>query len=182
MPTRSRRPRAGILLSAILLGVGSDCTPLGLWMYEDPTVAIAAARLRPGAPATAEIDLVIRNANDFDLTLTASSVTLDLGERRVAQAELSHDITLARNYANPVTVILPAGEPGPALRAAADRQEETGYQVSAAMRIRTPIGVRRVHGGQGGRAMLGVADSAGTILIRMDHPRSGSAAKHAGND
>jgi hypothetical protein len=165
---------AGLLLFAGAFA----CTPLGLWIYEDPALAFGAARLRSGAPASAQLDLIIRNANDYDLTLLSSDVMLDVGGRPVGRVVLQHDVTLGRNDASSVTIVLPYADPDPALDRAAEGEGQIAYRVSATVRVRTPIGARRVVSGQEGRAVVAPPDSSGTVVIRLDRGASRLVTHH----
>src|SRR5918992_1602049 len=78
----------------ILLG---GCTPLGLWIYEDPVVTVSRITIqfaRSGAtPAPVIVALALQNANDYPLE--AEQVELSLRLDGVPIGQLKRDSTIS---------------------------------------------------------------------------------------
>ena len=84
-------PLAGLLLLA--------CTPLGAWVYEDPSFRLTRVEPRyPGAsgPAADSFNLVFLacNRNDFDLLLQRVSARLEIPGQNASRAESADHYTL----------------------------------------------------------------------------------------
>src|SRR3954452_8830621 len=72
-----------IYARAACLGLLGACTPLGLWIYEDPVVTVSRVTLevRDSRVSTASpvvVALAVHNRNDFPLTSTEMEVALRL--------------------------------------------------------------------------------------------------------
>ena len=72
----------------VLLG---SCTPLGLWMYEDPVVTVARVTLevreKPTAASPVVVALAVDNRNDYPLSATRMEVWLRLDGVPIGAAE-----------------------------------------------------------------------------------------------
>src|SRR4051812_11016983 len=99
-----------IYAPAACLGLLGACTPLGLWIYEDPVVTVSRvtlelrdARVSTGSPVV--VALAVHNRNDFPLTSTEMEVALRLDG--VPIGRLKRDSTVSVETDSVSTVALP---------------------------------------------------------------------------
>lgn len=108
---RIRPPAALALLPALLA-----CTPLGLWVYQDPSIALREATTvrSPDDPTMAgdslELVLVGCNLNDYDLMGASVRSKLAIGGQTVAEGVTGQRILLATRDTSRFTVALPLTE------------------------------------------------------------------------
>jgi LEA14-like dessication related protein len=150
---RMKSMRVGWL---VLLG---SCTPLGLWMYEDPVVTVARVTLevrqKPTAASPVVVALAVDNRNDYPLSSTRMEISLRLDG--VPIGRLSQDSTRAVPMEGVATVALPL-----ALEKRATpshlRTLDTGshrFAVSGRATFETPIGTRKVRFAEEGEMIFG---------------------------
>lgn len=145
--------------SACLVLLGA-CTPLGLWIYEDPVVTVARVTLqvRPtrSAPASPVIvALAVHNRNDFPLSTTQLEVSLHLDG--VPIGRLRQDSTVAVAMDAVSTVALPLRLENQATPARL-RNLDSGshkFAISGRATFETPIGTRKVRFAEQGEMIFG---------------------------
>jgi LEA14-like dessication related protein len=140
----------------VLLG---SCTPLGLWIYEDPVVTVARVTLelretRPSASPVV-VALAVHNRNDYPVSTTRMEVSLQLDG--VPIGRLRQDRTHSVPMEGVSTVALPLTLER---RATAShlRTLDTGshrFAVSGRATFQTPIGTRRVRFAEEGEMIFG---------------------------
>lgn len=86
-------------LVGVCLAAGSAavaCTPFGLWLYEDPTFAVAALQL-VGEDSAKALEVVMSgcNRNDYDLHTKNVELALDIAGEQLGAASQSVPILLA---------------------------------------------------------------------------------------
>jgi LEA14-like dessication related protein len=141
----------------LLLG---GCTPLGLWIYEDPVVSVHRVTLRLGNPGAVEaspviVALVVENRNDFPLS--TERVELSLRMDGVPIGRLAHDnpVSVPTDTISMVAMPLELEK-----RTTRQQIEALGsgthlFAVRGRARFRTPIGVREVRFAQAGSMVFG---------------------------
>lgn len=133
------------LLLTLLCCAG--CTPFGLWLYEEPTVALDDVLLDSGPAATAlppYVILAVKNRNDFELSLRRIELVLQIDGRDVGSIDVDTVVTLRPITVHPVRVKVPPADAEAAGRVADVRQGTHRYGVVGRARLDTPIGERRV--------------------------------------
>ncbi len=119
------------------------CTPLGLWVYEDPSLALReATTVRPiggtgGAGDSLELVLVGCNLNDYDLTGQSVRSRLAINGEMVAEAVSDRRILLATRDTSRFSVSLPL----PEFLNTADATPRS-FELLVASVMQTPLGER----------------------------------------
>lgn len=158
--TRLVRRAAGFLLLA-------GCTPLGLWIYEDPvvtvyrvTVRVGEARQSVASPVT--VALAVENRNDYPIA--AERVELSLRLDGVPIGRLSQDRKVPVETDTTSMVAMPLALEK---QATPEQLEALGsgthlFAVSGRATFSTPIGKREVRFAQEGSMVFGqrTSDSA----------------------
>ncbi|HEU4473664.1 MAG TPA: LEA type 2 family protein [Gemmatimonadales bacterium] len=72
----------GRLLGACLLAAAAACTPIGLWVYDDPGLEVSRVRLDhdTAGPDPVVLGLAIKNPNDYDLSTARFELQLRLDD------------------------------------------------------------------------------------------------------
>ncbi|HXG45975.1 MAG TPA: hypothetical protein VNJ71_14580 [Gemmatimonadales bacterium] len=120
------------------------CTPLGAWLYDDPSFALQGATFRP-APAPGgrdSLELVFSgcNLNDFDLVGEGFEARLVLADRQVGTGRREHPYYLHTRDTSRVIVTLALDD---------DWLEAAGasgvrFELLAELLLLSPAGERRV--------------------------------------
>ncbi len=133
MLARYRRP---LLLGGLLL-VG--CTPVGQWIYDDPSFALRAVvpHPQPGADSL-ELSFVGCNLNDYDLSGESFVALLLFGGQVVGKGERDRPIHISVRDSLRFSVMFGV-EP-----VALMPRAEVPFAIAANTSMRTPIGVREV--------------------------------------
>lgn len=135
--------RIRLLATLALLPVLQACTPLGLWVYEDPSMAlrqattIGALRGSVGGGDSLEMVLVGCNLNDYDLTGQSVHSRLTISGQTVAEGVRDGRILLATRDTSRFSVSLPM----PEVLRSADATPRT-FELLVASRVQTPLGER----------------------------------------
>lgn len=132
------------LAAAALLAA---CTPMGLWLYEEPTVGLDDVLIDTSVGEAAlppYVILAVRNRNDFEVSLRYIELLLEIDGRGIGSVELDTVVTLAPIATQPVRVLVvpidaPARERISGLRTGLHR-----YAITGRARLQTPIGERRI--------------------------------------
>lgn len=140
----------------VLLG---SCTPLGLWIYEDPVVTVSRVTLElreapsPASPVVVALD--VHNRNDYPLSSTRMEVSLRLDG--IPIGGLRQDSTLPVPMEGVSTVALPLAlekRATPSQLRTLDPGSHR-YLVSGRATFQTPIGTRRVRFAEEGDMIFG---------------------------
>ena len=134
-------PAGRWLLVGFVLTAG--CTPLGAWLYDDPSFALSRVGVRdmPEGPDSLMLILAGCNRNDYDLMGFGFEAQLNVDGRQVGSVRTENIYQLDMRDSTMITVMLPLdsmqrlspGEAVPSL-----------YELVGHTRIHTPIGERRV--------------------------------------
>ena len=150
-------------LPSLLLGAGlAACTPLGLWLYSDPSVTVAKVTLEVSASSEVSasrrpvvVALAVQNPNDYVVAATHLEVALRLDGVPIGQ--LVRDSTVPLPETEVSTVALPMAL---SIRATPERLRafQSGmhsYVVEGRAVFDTPIGKRRVRFAEEGTMAFG---------------------------
>lgn len=129
----------------VLATVLGSCTPLGLWVYTEPQVALSGIQISLDTEAE-PLGMVLQviNPNYFELTVTQVEARLQLDEALVGQVAQANGASVPERGEAQVHVALPASD---SLRRALSAQLSAGthrYAVSGMLTLATPIGKRRI--------------------------------------
>ena len=138
----------------------SSCTPLGLWIYEDPVVTVARVTLevkesRRLGRSPLVVALAVDNRNTY--ALSAERVELSLRLDGVTVGRVQRDSTVPLAIASVSTVDLPLAlqkQTTPERLAALGSGAHT-FAVQGKAVFRTPFGTRKVPFEQEGSMMFG---------------------------
>ena len=140
--------------AAVVLLLGA-CTPLGLWIYEDPVVSVYRVTLelrepQPVGTSPVIVALAVENRNDYPLA--TERVELSLRMDGVPIGRLAHNRPVAVPTDTISTVAMPLKLER---RTTPEQLQALGsgthlFAVRGRARFRTPIGVREVRFAQEG--------------------------------
>lgn len=135
-PSRGRS-----LLLPMLAALGA-CTPLGAWLYDDPSFSLSAVSLNDLAegPDSVELRITGCNRNDFELMGFGFEARLNVDGRTVGSGRLENAYQLATRDSTSFTVVVPVSsvdDVSPALA-------KGPYELVGSTTVKTPIGDRRV--------------------------------------
>lgn len=144
--------------SVVLLLAG--CTPLGLWIYEDPVVSVHRVTLRVGEPRQSVVSpvtvaLAVENRNDYPLS--AERVELSLRMDGVPIGRLSQDrkVQVATDTVSMVAMPLALEKQATPAQLEALGSGTHLFAVSGKATFSTPIGTREVRFAQEGSMVFG---------------------------
>jgi LEA14-like dessication related protein len=136
-----------------------SCTPLGLWIYEDPIVTVARVTLElretRSSPSPVVVALAVHNRNDYPVSTTRMEVSLRLDG--VPIGGLRQDSTLPVPMEGVSTVALPLAlekRATPSHLRTLDTGSHT-FAVSGRATFQTPIGTRKVRFSEQGEMIFG---------------------------
>jgi LEA14-like dessication related protein len=145
------------VLWGILLG---GCTPLGLWLYEDPVVTVSQITLQFGRSGPSRspviVALALENSNDYPLATERVELALQLNGMPIGQLRRDSLVDLATDTVSTVALPLPVARPATTEHL---RRLGTGihrFAVRGQATFRTPIGTRNVRFAQEGSLVFGV--------------------------
>ena len=147
----------------MLLG---GCTPLGLWMYEDPVVTVAqiTVQVARSSPTSTPVivALALENTNDYPLEAEQVELSLRLDGVPIGQLKRESPVPVATDTVSTVALPLPVEQ-----RATAEhlRRIASGthtFAVRGRARFQTPIGKRDVRFAQEGALVFGVRPKVST--------------------
>jgi hypothetical protein len=132
------------------------CTPLGVWVYEDPGVTVSRVRVdaeaREASPVI--VALNVRNPNDFTVSTTRVELWLVLDGLAIGQLDQRGSVDLPKGTA---TVALPL-VPNRATTAAQLQAFLSGihrFSIQGRATFSTPVGKRKVRFTQTGEMAFG---------------------------
>ncbi|HEU4829533.1 MAG TPA: hypothetical protein VFT04_10075 [Gemmatimonadales bacterium] len=133
-----------VMCVTALLSAG--CTPLGLWVYEEPTIEITAVSLTDAGAAEfpVRIALQVSNVNDFAVSLEKVQILLVLNDSPVVDRELATAASFPARDRQTVEIGVAWSDVGPGLRPEGLGPGDHRYSVVGEAMLRTPIGQRRI--------------------------------------
>jgi hypothetical protein len=132
------------------------CTPVGLWIYEDPRVTVARVRL-DADPASAKPVLValdLRNPNDYIVSTTRVELRLALDDLPIGRLDRDSSMVVPKGTA---TIALPLIPDRSATRARlqAFNSGVHRFAIEGQATFTTPVGKRKVRFAQTGELAFG---------------------------
>ena len=144
-------------ISGLLL---ESCTPLGLWMYEDPVVSVARItyELKRSTPAETPlvVALAVKNANDYAVSAEHLELSLHLDGVPVGQIKRDSTVPVANDTISTLAVPLQFNSQTAQRRQDVVRSGTHRFAVKGKATFRTPIGRRTVRFAQEGSLIFGV--------------------------
>ena len=139
----------------LLLG---SCTPLGLWIYEDPVVTVSQITLELGSgPARSPVTvaLAMQNTNDYPLSSERVELSLRLDGMAVGETQRDSTVPMAMDTVSTIALPISLGQAGHT-GAVAQSGPRNPYLCRARPgHFQTPIGKRKVPFAQEGSMMFG---------------------------
>jgi hypothetical protein len=141
MSARSKRGRLGVCAAAALVA----CTPLGVWVYDDPGLEVSRVRVDHDASSDPVVlGLAVWNPNDYDVSTYRLELELKVDD--VPVGRYSRDSIVAVPTAGLADLALPLTVPGGAARQRI-RSLSAGphrFAVEGRAMFSTPFGPRKV--------------------------------------
>ena len=135
------------------------CTPLGVWLYEDPGVTVSRVRVatdgQDSSPVIVALDL--RNPNDYTVSTTRVELRLVLDGLAIGKLDDGGNVPLPKGTA---TVSLPL-KPDRSTTRAQLRAFGSGvhrFAIEGRATFKTPVGKRKVRFAQTGELAFGAQD------------------------
>ena len=141
----------------VLLGA---CTPLGLWIYEDPVVTVSRVTLElrqprssPGSPVV--VALAVHNRNDYPLSATRVEVSLHLDGVPIGRLKQNSTVPVATDTVSTVALPLTLEKQATPSRLQTLGTGSHKFAVVGRATFRTPIGTRKVRFAEEGEMIFG---------------------------
>jgi LEA14-like dessication related protein len=145
------------LLGACLLTAVAACTPLGLWVYDDPGLEVSRVRLDHDAAGAAPVvvGLAVWNPNDYDLSTARLELQLRLDD--VTVGHFSRDSIIPVPQAGLADFALPLTVPTGPIRERIRRLSSGTHRFAVVGRatFSTPFGRRNVRFAHAGDLAFG---------------------------
>jgi LEA14-like dessication related protein len=147
-----RRLMRSRFLVALFVPATATCTPLGLWMYEDPAVTVARVRVGEDSlasgPVTVALDL--QNPNDYPLAATHVVLSLALDDHPIGSLEQASNVDIPQGTTSTVALPLEVRS-GVAVRNLVGFGSGTHrFLITGEAEFKTPFGTRQVRFAQEG--------------------------------
>jgi LEA14-like dessication related protein len=144
---------------AAWLVLGS-CTPLGLWIYEDPVVTVSRVTLQIREPRSVAgspvvVALAVHNRNDFPLSTTRMEVSLRLDGVPIGRLKQDSTLSVATDTISTVALPLKLEKDATPSRLQALDAGTHRFAVSGRATFETPIGTRKVNFAEEGEMIFG---------------------------
>lgn len=122
------------------------CTPLGLWVYEEPNVEVTGIAVDAAANAEfpLQIGLSVSNANDFEVSLLRVQVRFLVGGNTLVERELPTAALFPARDRRVVKIGVASSDllPGAGRRVVAGASQR--YYLDGYAILKTPLGERRI--------------------------------------
>jgi LEA14-like dessication related protein len=141
------------------------CTPLGLWIYEDPVVTVSRVTLelrdsRPMSASPVVVALAVHNRNDYPLASTQMEVSLRLNGVPIGSLKQDSRVPMATGAVSTVAMPLKLEKHATPSRL---RSLDTGrhrFAVRGRATFETPFGIRKVRFAEEGEMTFGQRSSS----------------------
>lgn len=161
-----------ILSALAAVGLGVACTPLGGWLYSDPTFELSGVSIRyAGRPAdTLVLNFTGCNLNDFDVDGLTMSGHLMVEGRAIGSLWSDRRFPMKMRDSAQVSVSLqmPRDADGP-IHAKGGGAIETPYELNGQVKVATPVGLRIVRLRQTGTVKFDDTGLAGNWTVWNTH-------------
>ncbi len=151
-----RRCWFGVLPVLLLSG----CTPLGLWVYEDPVVTVSQETLelresQRAGKSPVVVALAVDNRNTYALSAERVELSLRLDGVPVGRVDRDSSVPVATATVSTVALALPLQKQATPQRLAALGSGTHTFAVRGKATFRTPFGTRKVSFEQEGAMRFG---------------------------
>jgi len=151
-------------MKAVALGLGcglliGGCTPLGLWLYEDPVVTVSEITLQLGSGPVRSpvvVALALENTNDYPLSAERVELSLRLDGVPIGQLKQDSSVSVATDTVATVTLPLSLAKQATPEHLRSFSSGTHRFAVRGRATFRTPIGTRKVRFAQEGSVLFGV--------------------------
>ena len=128
------------------------CTPLGLWMYQDPLVTVSRVRLgtQPADSAPVVVALDVNNPNDYAVSATRVELRLRLDDLPIGQLDRDSSVPLPKVATSTVALPLVPDRATTTARLQAFGSGVHRFAIEGRATFATPIGSRKVRFAQEG--------------------------------
>lgn len=131
------------------------CTPVGLWLYEDPVVTVAGIRLNLEASTQSGsspviVALAVKNSNDYPLSTVQVELSLRLDGVPIGRLKRDSRVQVATDTVSTVALELALEEPATPEHLQVFGSGTHNFAVRGRATFRTPIGMRKVRFAQEG--------------------------------
>ena len=132
------------------------CTPLGVWIYEDPRVTVARVRVDADAHGTPPVvvALDVRNPNDFSVSSTRMELQLVLDDLPIGRLDRDSSVSMPKGTATMALPLIPNRATTPA-RLQAFNSGVHRFVIEGRATFATPVGKRKVRFAQAGELVFG---------------------------
>ena len=166
------------LLGACLVTAVAACTPLGLWVYDDPGLEVSRVRLDHDAAGAAPVavGLAVWNPNDYDVSTARLELQLRLDDQTVGH--YSRDSIVSVPQTGLADVVLPLTVPAGPIRERIRLLSSGTHRFAVVGRatFSTPFGPRNVRFAHAGdlafrgrnEVQVGTSLSADSVRVRRN--------------
>ena len=131
------------------------CTPVGLWLYEDPVVTVVGIRLnlgasRPSGSSPVIVALAVKNSNDYPLSTEQVELSLRLDGVPIGRLKRDSTVQVGTDTVSTVALPLALEEDATSAHLQAFGSGTHNFAVRGRATFRTPIGMRKVRFAQEG--------------------------------
>jgi LEA14-like dessication related protein len=138
----------------VILGA---CTPIGLWVYDDPVVTVSRVtlELKESRRVGMVVALAVDNRNTYALSTERVELSLRLDGVPVGRVDRDSSVPVAKAAVSTVALALPLQKPTSPERLTALSSGTHTFAVQGRATFRTPFGKREVAFEQEGAMMFG---------------------------
>ncbi len=155
--TMMRKTLARAVLGALL----GACTPLGLWIYEDPVVTVSRVTLELREPRSSTLSPVVvaldvHNRNDFPLSTRRMELSLRLDGIPIGRLKQDNRVAVATDGVSTVALPLKLEKQATPSHLRTLDSGSHVFLVSGRATFDTPIGPRKVRFAEEGQMIFGL--------------------------
>ncbi len=152
-------PRTTVIRAICLVLLGA-CTPLGLWIYEDPIVSVSRVTLELRKPQSSlgspvVVALAVHNRNDYPLSTSRVEVSLRLDGVPIGRLKQDSTVSVATDAISTVALPLRVEKQVTASRLQTLYGGSHKFVVSGRATFETPVGTRKVRFAEEGEMIFG---------------------------
>ena len=136
------------------------CTPLGVWVYQDPSVAVARVRVDSEAQGTPPVlvALAVTNPNDYALSTSRLELRLSLDDQPIGAIDRDSSVPLPKGIALVALPLVPDRTTTSA-RLQGFRSGTHRFTIEGRATLVTPVGKRKVRFAEEGEMAFGLPPS-----------------------
>ena len=130
------------VVPVLVAALSPACTPLGLWIYEEPTVEVTEVKLNAAADFPVQIAFAVSNANDFEISLLRVYVHCRVAGSSLVDRDLATAASFGARDRQIIRIGVAQADLSPGATAGAAGAQE--YTIDGFAILKTPIGERRI--------------------------------------